>query len=367
MRKTNNIILITIIAAMGVLVGAIVVYYGTTELGWFTQTIINKSEKEVTINEQGIADAVEKLYDAVVIINASKDDKQLGSGTGFVYKTEGKTSYILTNYHVITNANKIVATFTDGNSYEVTNVGDDEYSDIAVLSIDQDKIIKVAEIGQSEISRLGDTAFTIGAPLNSEYSWTVTRGIVSGKDRLIEVNPVNSNSGSLVMSVLQTDAAINSGNSGGPIANSNGEVIGITNLKLVSGGVEGMGFAIPIEDAIAIAEKLIKDKTIIRPVLGVGTLNVTDVEALQYQYGIRLDSSITTGAVIGYVQAGSPAAAAGLDKADVVIKIGKYDVTSSAKLKYYLFKYNVGDKVEVTYIRGKKTEKVTVHLNQKAE
>lgn len=362
----KNIISIIIVAIIGIVLGAGGLYYATTELGWFSQTVINKSEKEVTINDSGIADAVEKLYDAVVVVSAYKEDKLVSSGTGFVYKEVNKKAYILTNSHVVNGAQKVKVQFTDGNTYDVKIAGDDEYSDIAVLSIDKDKIIKKAELGSSEKVRLGDTVFTIGAPLNTEYSWTVTRGILSGKNRLIEVSAVNASAGNLVMSVLQTDAAINSGNSGGPIANSNGEVIGITNMKLISGGVEGMGFAIPIEDAINISNQLIDNKNIIRPVLGVGTLDVTDIEALQHQYGIKLDNSIMHGAVIGYVQSGSPASEAGLEKGDVITNFGDYKVTSSAKLKYYLYKYKVGDKVSLSYIRGKKTETVTIDLNQKA-
>lgn len=362
----KNIISIIIVAIIGIVLGAGGLYYATTELGWFSQTVINKSEKEVTINDSGIADAVEKLYDAVVVVSAYKEDKLVSSGTGFVYKEVNKKAYILTNSHVVNGAQKVKVQFTDGNTYDVKIAGDDEYSDIAVLSIDKDKIIKKAELGSSEKARLGDTIFTIGAPLNTEYSWTVTRGILSGKNRLIEVSAVNASAGNLVMSVLQTDAAINSGNSGGPIANSNGEVIGITNMKLISGGVEGMGFAIPIEDAINISNQLIDNKNIIRPVLGVGTLDVTDIEALQHQYGIKLDNSIMHGAVIGYVQSGSPASEAGLEKGDVITNFGDYKVTSSAKLKYYLYKYKVGDKVSLSYIRGKKTETVTIDLNQKA-
>ncbi len=366
MNKKGNGLLIIIVAAIGILIGAVGLYYGTTELGWLSQTIINKSEKEVTVNEQGIADAVDKLYDAVVVVGGYQEGKLASSGTGFVYKVEGDTAYILTNSHVISGATEVKVQFTNRNNYDVKLVGNDEYSDIAVLSIEKDKIISIAELGKSEKTRLGDTLFTIGAPLNTEYSWTVTRGILSGKDRLVEIPGTTANAGNWVMSVLQTDAAINSGNSGGPIANSNGEVIGITNMKLISDGVEGMGFAIPIEDAINFGDQLINSKTITRPVLGVGTLNVTDTNALQYQYGISVDVSITSGAVVGYVQSGSPAADAGLEKGDVITKFGDYDITSSAKLKYYLYKYKVGDKVKLTYIRGKKSESVNINLSQKA-
>ena len=349
------------------LIGAGAMYYLVTEKALFSQTVINKLEKEVTVNENGIADAVDKLYDAVVVVGSYKSGVLQGTGTGFVYKVDGNDAYILTNNHVVSSATKVKVKFTDNNTYDVDVVGSDTYSDIAVLKIDKSKIISVANIGSSATARLGDTVFTIGAPLDSEnYSWTVTRGILSGKDRLVEVSASNSTVNDWVMKVIQTDAAINSGNSGGPIANSNGEVIGITNMKLISSGVEGMGFAIPIEDAINYAETLIKDGKIERPLLGVGTLNVSDV-AIMKQYGFTLDSSITEGAVIGQVQKGSPADSAGLAQGDVITKLDDYKITNSSYLKYYLYKYKIGDTIKITYTRGKKEQTVNIKLTQKAD
>ena len=357
--------LIGIVAMLSMLLGAGGVYYLVVEEGVLSKPIINKLEKEVTVNENGIADAVEKLYDAVVVVGAYKNNVLAAGGTGFVYKIEGNTAYILTNSHVVIGASKVTIQFTDNNTYEATLVGQDEYADIAVLSIPKDKIIAVSEIGSSENARLGDTLFTIGAPLDIEYSWTVTRGILSGKDRLVEISTSNSAKSDWAMKVLQTDAAINSGNSGGPIANSNGEVIGVTNMKLISSGVEGIAFAIPIEDAISIAKELITGKKIERPVLGVGTLNVSETNSLT-QNGIKLEENINTGAVIAYIQPGSVAEEAGLKKGDVITKLGDYNINSSAILKYYLYKYKIGDKVKVTYIRGAKTETTTITLSQKA-
>lgn len=362
--KKKKIILNVCLAVALILLGAFSMFYLVTEKGTFGQTVINKLEKEVTINENGIADAVEKLYDAVVVVNAqSKQGKS--SGTGFVYKKDNKTAYILTNNHVISGATDVSVKFTNNKEYDVKVVGTDSFSDIAVLSVDAKNIIKVASLGKSENLRLGDTLFTIGAPLKTEYSWTVTRGILSGKDRLVEVNASNYENSDWVMKVIQTDAAINSGNSGGPLANSNGEVIGITNMKLINSGIEGMGFAIPMEDATLAAEALIANKKIARPLLGVGTLNADDVESM-IKYGFVIDSSITSGAVVGYVQKGSPAEDAKLEKGDVIIKFGDYRIDNSAYLKYYLYKYNVGDKVKMTIIRGKKEISLTIKLSESA-
>lgn len=321
--KDKNRIIIIIIMIVCFLLGSFGTYYLISKKGLFNQTIINKSEKEVTVNENGIADAVEKLYDAVVVVQNYQKNTLASSGTGFVYKTDGDKAYILTNAHVVSGASSVKLIFTNNKTYDAEIVGSDTYSDIAILSINKNNIIQVAEIGSYQDARLGDTLFTIGAPLDTEYSWTVTRGILSGKERLVEISQ-NSNTSvdKWVMKVMQTDAAINSGNSGGPIANSNGEVIGITNMKLVSSGVEGMGFAIPIEDAIKYAEKLIESGKIERPVLGVGTLDTTDTLAMKMQYGFTIDESITEGAVVGYTQKGSVAEKAGLEKGDVITKFG---------------------------------------------
>lgn len=358
----KNKVLIVFIGIFCLLLGAYGMYYAVTELDLFSQTIVNKTEKEVTVNENGIADAVDKLYDAVVVVGSYKNGTLKSSGTGFVYKVEGNKAYIITNNHVVSTADKVKVKFTNNDVVEVELVGKDEYSDIAVLSVDKSKIISIAEIGSSEEARLGDTLFTIGAPLDSEYSWTVTRGILSGKDRLVDVES-SDNKSSWVMKVIQTDAAINSGNSGGPIANSNGQVIGVTNMKLVSSGVEGMGFAIPIEDAVNYGNQLIKDKKIERPLLGIGTIDVSDTQTM-YQYGFSIDSSITEGAVVGYTQKGSPADEVGLQAGDVIIQFGDYKITNSSYLKYYLYKYKVGDKIKITFIRGTKKQSVTIKLNQ---
>ena len=365
--KKKKVLIYLICSLMLVLIGAGGMYYLVTEKALFSQTVINKLEKEVTVNENGIADAVDKLYDAVVVVGSYKKGILNSTGTGFVYKVEGNNAYMLTNNHVVSSAETIKVKFTDNNVYDVELVAADKYSDIAVLKIEKDKIISVAEIGSSTEARLGDTVFTIGAPLDSEsYSWTVTRGILSGKDRLVEINASNSTVSDWVMKVLQTDAAINSGNSGGPIANSNGEVIGITNMKLINDGIEGMGFAIPIEDAINYADTLIKNKKIDRPLLGVGTLNITDTNIMK-QYGFSLDKSITEGAVIAQVQKGSPADAANLVQGDVIIKLGEYKITNTSYLKYYLYKYNLGDTIKVAYIRSGKEQTTTIKLTQKAD
>ena len=324
---------------------------------------ITKVERDVTVTDEGIADAVDKVYDAVVVVNTYVNGEAYSSGTGFVYKTEDKTAYLLTNNHVIENADDVYVTFTDGTIVEANIVGADVYSDIAVLSVDEDYIISIAEIGSSEDARLGDTVFAIGAPLDSAYSWSVTRGIVSGKDRLVQVELTSGNTKTpMIVNTIQTDAAINSGNSGGPLANSNGEVIGITSIKLASSSIEGMGFAIPIETAIEYAEQLISGNEVERPYLGIYMLDVTSAYYYREYYDIIREANVTSGVIVTDFEDNSPAAAAGLEIGDIITKVDGHDISSSAYLRYYLYKHNVGDEMTLTILRNGRERDINVML-----
>ena len=271
--------------------------------------VIETTKKEVTVTDKGIAEAVEKVYDSVVVVECYYRNKLYSTGTGFVYKITDDKAYILTNHHVIENGDDVKVVFTNNEKETVKVVGSDAYSDIAVLSVDKEDIISVAELGSSENLKVGDTAFAVGAPLDSStYAWTVTRGIISGKDRVVETS-------SNVMKVLQTDTAINSGNSGGPLCNSNGEVIGITNMKLASSSIEGMGFAIPIETAIKMADELMDGKEISRPYIGV-------------EIGLARESyySEETYVYIHSVEKDSPAEKAGLKAGDIILKVDDVEI-----------------------------------------
>lgn len=303
-----------------------------------------KTIKDVTVTDTGIADAVEKVYNSVVTVKNYSRGKLYSTGSGFVFKTDSKYGYILTNYHVINGGSNVSVIFTNNKEEEVNVVGYDEYSDIAVLAVDKDKVISVATTGSSEDMRIGDTTFAVGTPVDSSiYSWSVTRGILSGKNRMVQVD-------NYVMSVLQTDTAINSGNSGGPLCNSNGEVIGITNMKLASSQIEGMGFAIPIEDALKNAETIISGQKISRPYIGVSIYDATN-----YFSG-------ETGLYVEYVEKDGPADKAGLKKGDKIIKVGDVEVNNSSYFRYQLYKYNIGDKVKITVSRNGSEKTLTVTL-----
>ena len=323
-----------------------------------------KEIKKVSVSEADtIKSSVDKVYDSVVYIESFKGVNSMGSGTGFIYKKTDKVGYVMTNNHVIEGATSISITNNDGHTVTATLLGTDEYGDIAVLSIPVDAVIAVSEIGDSVKSEVGDTLFPIGSPMGIEYMGTVTKGILSGKDRTVEVSLTN---GAFMMEVLQTDAAINPGNSGGPLCNINGQVIGVNSMKLVEDTIEGMGFAIPIEIAMATAAKLEVGEKVIRPLLGVELLSVDESWQL-YQKGIYIDEAVDAGVVLVTVQADSPAGVAGLKKGDVIISIEGKDVDSVAHFRYMLYKYTVGDTISVKYYRDGKISDVKIKLTKAIE
>ena len=320
-----------------------------------------KVVQEVTITESDtIAPAVNKVYDSVVTVLNYGNQLQ-ATGTGFVYKTDDKYCYILTNNHVISGSKKIEVTNTENVTVEATLLGSDEYADLAVLRVDKSFVIQVATLGSSTDSEIGDTVFAVGTPVDVKYAGSVTKGIISGKNRM--VNVTLDDGGAFMMEVIQTNTAINPGNSGGPLVNINGKVIGINTLKLVEDEIEGMGFAIPIEMATSVLDRLENGEEIERPLLGVSMVDANNDYAL-FSYKIYLDKDYEKGVVVVDVEKDSPAGEAGLKKDDVILKINDVEIEDSTHLKYILYKYSVGDTIKLEYERDGKTNIVEVKLNK---
>ncbi|HHW69239.1 MAG TPA: PDZ domain-containing protein [Tenericutes bacterium] len=323
------------------------------------KVIIEKTVSEVEVTEaDSISSSIEKIYDATVVVENYQANRKVGSGTGFVYKKDKGKGYIITNYHVIADATKIMVINTENVSVEAKLLGSDEYADIAVLTIEEDAVLDVAILGDSSKSKLGDTVFTVGTPVGSEYMGTVTKGILSGKNRTVSVT---LSRGTFMMEVLQTDAAINPGNSGGPLANINGEVIGVNSLKLVEDEIEGMGFAIPIEIIVSSLDRLEKGEEIIRPVLGVELIDASSTYSL-YRYGIYFDEHFEKGVVVVNVSENSTASSIGLKKGDVILKIDDVEINETGHFRFLLYKYEIGDNIEFTVYKDGKIQKIKATL-----
>ena len=373
MKEKNKINLVIYLFVAFVLGGLVMYYiaintnvYQENKSGNTTNNSCRACSGTVIVNDGSLSASVEKVYDAVMMIQNYQNNAIASTGSGFVYKTDDKYGYVLTNHHVISGATKIVLIRSDDKEIEGTVLGSDEYLDLAVVRISKSDVIDTAKIGTSENSKLGDTVFTIGSPLGYEYRATVTDGILSGKDRLVTVSLSGSNTNDWVMKVLQTNAAVNPGNSGGPLVNATGEVIGVISLKLVQTEVENMGFAIPIEYAMSHIDSLESGKTIVRPMLGISMLNVTDTYAL-YRSGIMIKDDIKAGVVVVEIAKDSGASKSDLQKGDVITKINNEKVDNMAYLRYELYKYNVGDKITITYLRDGKEKTTTIQLTEYKE
>ena len=316
----------------------------------------NVVDRKFTVSEIGLSTGINNVYDSVVVVQNYKNDKSNGIGSGFIYNNDG---YIMTNSHVIEGASNIKVMLMSGDAVDATIIGDDEYADIAVIKIDKKYVTKVATLGSSKSINVGDTVFTIGSPISSEYYGTVTRGILSGKNRLVNVTVESSND--WIMNVMQTDAAINPGNSGGPLCNANGDVIGINSMKLVQSQVEGMGFAIPIEDAISYANMIVNGEKIKRSYLGLRMVNVSSTYNFANE-DIKIDSKVISGVAIIEILKDGPCNNTGLKKGDVITKIGDYKIKTVAELRYHLYKYKPNDKINIVVNRNGKVMSYKVTL-----
>ena len=342
------------------LFGVVLTIFVISSVGGFS----NDVNTSVTVNDNGIGAGINKVYDATVYIENYKGDKVNVSGTGFIYKKDSGKAYILTNYHVVGDNTSLEVTLSDDKKVDAKYVGGDQYLDIAVISISSSSVKQVAKLGSSSKAILGDTVFTVGSPVGDEYRGTVTRGILSGKDRLVAVS-VSGGTEDYVMRLLQTDAAMNPGNSGGPLCNANGEVIGMNSLKLVKNEVEGMGFAISIEDILAHIDTFEKGDAIKRPYLGISMVNLNNKDAVSY-YGLskKIDTKLEKGVVVESVQKGTSADGK-LEIGDIVVKVDRKDVDNMAYFRYELFKHEVGDKVTLTIERDGKLKDVVITLKAK--
>jgi len=253
-----------------------------------------------------------------------------GAGSGIIIRDDG---YIVTNSHVVENSTSLTVILSNGKSYEAKLIGKDSRSDIAVIKINGSNY-PVAELGVSGELKVGDLAVAIGNPLGQEFAGTVTAGIISGLNRYITVENRQYN-------LIQTTAAINHGNSGGSLVNSQGRVIGINTVKIAAAGFEGLNFAIPIDDAKPIVEEIMKNGRVVgRPVIGLsGTRDVTEQIAKIYD--------LPVGVYIVKIQPYGSAERSGLKSGDTIIAINNQTVKTRIDLQKIINQFKAGDKVSV--------------------
>lgn len=352
-----------------VLIAAMVVWNSvlTIQLSQF-QTQLDEKTTETKIINKVVTDfttdvtrVVEKSLDKVVGVSALYNGEVFSTGSGAIYDVEGSKAYIITNNHVIEDATSLTVTFANGEQLEAKALGSDLYTDLALLEVDIDFTITPFSLGDSALIKVGENVLAIGSPLGLDFQGSVTMGIISGVDRIVPVDLNSDGFDDWDSLVLQTDAAINPGNSGGPLINMAGELIGITSMKIVYEEVEGMGFAIPINEIIPIIEQLRSNGKVIRPVIGISAVGIDELSNYQKSfYGIQLD--LNKGLYITSITFSGPAGVAGIKKGDIILTFDGIEITTFKQFRKLLYAKKVGDPVVIRYLRDEKETEVTVTL-----
>jgi S1-C subfamily serine protease len=290
------------------------------------------AEDEVLLDSysQAVTGAAARITPSVVNIEVPKR----GSGSGFFFTPDG---FILTNSHVVSGAPEVMATLADGSRYAASIVGDDPHSDLAVIRISAPRQV-AARLGDSDSIQPGQIAIAVGNPLG--FQCTVTAGVVSALGRTMRAK-----SGRLIDSVIQTDAALNPGNSGGPLVDSRGDVIGVNTAVIAM--AQGICFAIGINTAKFVASRLIRDGQITRSYIGVAGQNVPLHRRIVRYYDLQSEG----GVLVMSVESGSPAEKAGLREGDVVIAYGEKNIATVDDLHRILTGEQIGIEARLTIIR----------------
>lgn len=358
-----------------------------------SQTLMNTTpqasgEQAATLTKTSTTEAVRTIQEAVVSVvtyksqtdqlsdiysrlfgnatdSAGEEDFTVYSeGSGVIYKKDGNTAYVVTNNHVVEGGEKLEIILSDGSRLEAELVGADTYSDLAVVKISGESIQTVGQFTDSSSLTLGEPAIAIGSPLGSEYANSVTEGIVSGLSRT--VTSTNDYGETISTNAIQTDAAINQGNSGGPLINIKGQIIGINSSKITSSrtnvSVEGMGFAIPSNDVMAIIKQLEENGQVIRPAIGISMADLNEVP-INVLNDLKIPEDLKSGILVGDVQDNMPAAGQ-LQEYDIITAINGEAVKSTSDLQSILYRHQVGDTMTLTIYRDQKEQTVELTLSK---
>lgn len=328
-------------------------------------------DQKTTGNNIQLADMLEQVSPAVVgVINMQQADNSIfdilrggsssseetpaGTGSGVIYQATDNEAYIVTNNHVVEEAKDLKVKLSTGESVDATLIGTDALTDIAVLKISGQFNIKPITFADSSKIRTGDTVYAIGNPLGLELSGSVTEGIVSAKERTMDVK---TSAGTSSVKVIQTDAAINPGNSGGALINNQGQLIGINTLKISADTVEGIGFAIPANDTKVIIDQLVKNGKVVRPFMGLALISV---DAVPSSYLEELNVKTDKGALVASTD---ETAGKVFKEGDVITQIEDQDVKTDGDVRNYIYQHNkAGDTVKFKIMRDGKEKDVSLKL-----
>lgn len=321
---------------------------------------------EVTKNDDDITEVIEQINNSVVGISKIKNkgntifledgSSSLGLGTGFIVTEDG---YIVTNQHVAGEKNSTCyVTLEDGRNFKGSVVWADVDMDLSVVKINTSNL-SYLELGNSTNIKIAQTVYAIGNPIGYEFQRTVTSGIISGLDRTIKIEEDDRNY--YMEDLIQTDATINPGNSGGPLIDSNGKVLGINSVKITS--AEGIGFAIPINIIKPIIEKCKSKGEVNTATLGVYAYDKNVVPYINEE--LRTNMNLESGIYVASVVKNSPADKANLKMGDILLEIDGIELNKMSELREFIYGKEIGDSVNIRYIRNKKEYEINVTLAKK--
>lgn len=322
-----------------------------------------------------ITDIVEEVSPAVVGVTnlqmrsdfwqQGAETSEAGTGSGVIYKKDDQYAYIVTNQHVVTQADAVEIVLSDETNLEAEILGTDLFTDLAVLRVAADKVGDPIELGSSETLKVGEPVIAIGNPLGHMFAGSVTQGIISGKQRTIPLDFNNDGRPDWQAEVIQTDAAINPGNSGGALINIEGKLIGINSMKINQQLAQGIGFAIPIDTAKPIIEQLETTGQVTRPFMGVEIYSLEEVPKAEWKRTLKLPDSVDGGVYIWSVEPLSPAEEGGLKRLDVITEFDGREISNILELRKILYEEKeVGDDVDVVYYRNGKRHETTLTLTE---
>ncbi|MDL2280387.1 trypsin-like peptidase domain-containing protein [Selenomonadales bacterium OttesenSCG-928-I06] len=365
MRRFKGLSVYIIVAFISMTIGAFAMLgcSALTKQESRAGTLLNDNLNQTTANAQisqgrntAIVKAVQAVAPAVVGITNKGQARDFfnrkvivdqGTGSGIIFDTNG---YIVTNYHVVARASTIIVSLADGRTLEGKVIGADPITDLAVVKVDA-KDLPVAAFGDSDSLMVGEPAIAIGNPLGLELRGSVTSGVISALNRPLDV-------GERSFKLIQTDAAINPGNSGGALVNADGLVVGINSIKIAVSGVEGLGFAIPINDARPILKSLIENGRVIRPYLAINVMDRRLATRAGYEYPFE------KGIYIVNMDPNGSAAKSGLAAGDVILSVAGQEVSTIAELRNVLDSLKVNTEVDIVVQRDNKTQTFKVRLQE---
>lgn len=355
MRKGERVFFYSLLGVLFILLVLNIFYTATLKNNMTNNTTSSSSANQAAIEiSDDTTKVVKGVNDSVVTIALYQNNQLIGNGSGSIYSYDKNKAKIITNNHVVDSDGNIDIRVIFSNKKEVKAkvIGKDAVSDLALLETDVDFTPTPIKLGDSSKLQVGETVIAIGSPLDIQFTGTVTKGIISGLNRLIDSN-------NTTMEFIQTDTSINPGNSGGPLINMAGQMIGINTSKISMTGYEGMGFSIPINEALSIIEKLEKDGKIERPVLGISYQPVSAI--LEYSQGqVNIPKGLDEGLYVVSVQAKSAASKAGIQPDDIIYSVNDKEITSSSVFSSVLYSSKKGDVLKLGIYRD--GQKITVNV-----